>query len=296
VAWRTPFSSNHATIAIDVEGFTLSAPRHTDVQLNEVSEGYFATIGTPILAGRDFDSGDVSTRPRVAIVNEELARRFFGGAQPLGRHLRVRDGSGVGPPVEIVGVVADTKEFDLREANQPIVYFAFNQNPEPGTAFTFALRSRGNPLALAPGVKATIADLIPRASMSVRTLERMVDDSTRLPRTLGLLAGFFGALALLLASMGLYGILSYTIARRRKEIGVRIALGAARSRVVGMVLGDVGLMVVAGITAGLLLSLAVTRLARTFLYRVARCPVGSCNGAAGRVSAITASTTAARAA
>jgi ABC-type antimicrobial peptide transport system permease subunit len=150
----------------------------------------------------------------------------------------------------------------------PIAYFAASQDLAPGPGITFALRTTGSPAALVPGVKAGLADFDPRYSLRFITLEQQVDNSIRLPRTLGLLSGFFGVLALQLAAFGLYGILSYMLARRRNEIGVRIALGAARTRVTAMVLSDVGRMVAAGIAIGVLLSLALTRFVATFLFGV----------------------------
>ena len=117
-------------------------------------------------------------------------------------------------------------------------------------------------------MKAVLADIDPRFSLELRTLKGQVDASLKLPRAIGMLAGFFGALALLLASIGLYGTMAYTVSRRRNEIGVRIALGAAQARIVRMVLGDVGRMVGAGIVIGIGLSLAVSRLVATFLYGV----------------------------
>ena len=272
----TPFGTTNMQLVIAVEGYTSTPGDDTSVRLNNVSDGYFATIGTRLLAGRDFNGGDVPGSPAVAIVNEELARRFFGGARPgstgaeaaIGQHFRVKVGNGLSPPVEIVGIAANTKEVDLHESSLPIVYYALSQytQPNPGN---YVLRTEGSPSALMPSVKAALAEISPRFFIDLRTLQQQVDESLRLRRTLGMLAGFFGGLALLLAAIGLYGLISYTVARRRNEIGVRIALGAAPSRIIRMVLGDVGGLVGAGVVIGVLLSLAVTRLVSTFLYGVA---------------------------
>lgn len=267
VAWRTPFGGN-ARIPIDVEGFTPPSGDDARVQMNQVSEGYFATLRTPILAGRDFNQGDTPALPEVAIVNEELARKFFGGARALGQHFRVPSGDGFSQPIEIIGIVANTKEFNLREANLPIAYFSLSQETRPGPSFNFALRTEGSPAALIPSVKAALAEIEPRFILNLRTLQQRLDETTRVPRTIGMLSGFFGALALLLAALGLYGVISYSVVRRRKEIGIRIALGATRVRIIRMALGEVGRMVVAGVALGVLLALAVTRLMATFLYGV----------------------------
>ncbi|MCI0392459.1 MAG: ABC transporter permease [Acidobacteria bacterium] len=264
----TPFGNTSVRLVIDVEGFNPTSNNDASVRLNIVSAGYFATIGTPLLAGRDFNSGDVPTSPFIAIVNEELARKFFGNAGALGRHFRVRVGTGLSPPVEIVGVAASTKENSLRQPSPPIVYYALGQYTQPDPVINFALRTEGSPAALIPSVKAALAEIGPRFSLDIRTLQQQIDEAVRLPRTLGMLSGFFGALALLLAAIGLYGIISYSVARRRNEIGVRIALGATQARVIRMVLWEVGRLVVAGAALGILLALAVTRLVSTFLFGV----------------------------
>jgi ABC-type antimicrobial peptide transport system permease subunit len=130
------------------------------------------------------------------------------------------------------------------------------------------LRGEGAASALAPGVKSVLAAIDPRFSLTLIPLQQRIDNSIRLPRVLALLSGFFGALALLLAMIGLYGVVSYSVARRRSEIGVRIALGAERTAVIGMVLKDVGRLVAAGVVVGLLFAVAGTRLVKTFLYGI----------------------------
>ena len=266
---RTPISPVPWKTEIDVTDFAPTPGDQVAVQLNEVSDGYFATMGIPILAGRDFNSGDTPTSPKVAIVNLELARSFLGGVSAIGRHFRTQYFYGMrfDPPVEIIGIVANTKQSTLDEVDQPIVYLGLHQNPRPGL-LNFALRSERPLAALVPSAKAAIAEIDPRLPVELTTMKQQLDESLRLPRTLGLLSGFFGALALLLASIGLYGIMSYTVARRRHEIGVRIALGAAPAHVIRMVLGDVARIVIAGVAAGALLSLAVTRLVSKFLFGV----------------------------
>jgi len=266
-ASRTPFSTN-ANIPIEVEGYTPTDSNDARVSFSQVSEGYFATLSTPLLAGRDFNRGDVPTLPEVAIVNEELARKFFGGARALGQYFRVPSGNGVSAPIEIIGIVANTKENSLREESKPIAYFALSQETRPPAGVTFALRTNGSASALRPSVKAAMAEIEPRFSLNLETLQQRVDATVKVPRTLGMLSGFFGALALLLAAIGLYGIISYSVARRRNEIGVRLALGATRTRIIRMVLGEVGRLVVMGVALGVLLSLALTRLMATFLFGV----------------------------
>ena len=261
---RTPIghTSWNATVAEST-----TDPASDIVELNEVSDGYFAVLGIRLLRGRDFDGRDLTSSPKVAIVNEEFVRRLFRGGMPIGRSLRLRFGAQWSPPVEIVGVAANTKQNSLSEADQPIVYLALNQDAIPEASIEFTLRT-SRPPAVMPAVKAAIAEIEPRVSLDLATLQDQLDDSSRLPRTLGLLSASFGALALLLSSIGLYGVMAYTVARRRNEIGVRIALGADWTRVTWMVLGDAARIIAAGVVIGTLVSAAVTRLVSQFLFGV----------------------------
>jgi hypothetical protein len=176
----------------------------------------------------------------VAIVNEDFARKVYGNAAVVGQHFRVAQNETLSEPVEIVGVVGDTKWGSLREASQPIVYYALSQMERPDPGLSYALRTTGDAAALAAGVRAAITEFNPRLVLTSITLEPRVGDSLRLPRTIAALAASFGSVSLVLATIGLYGVMAYTVSRRRNEIGVRLALGAARSRVIGMVLGDTG--------------------------------------------------------
>jgi predicted permease len=237
------------------------------VRMNDVTDGYFDALDTPLLAGRDFGAQDTPSSPRVAIVSENLAREFLGGPAALGK--RVRFGSPPGEPVEIVGIVGDTKQTALRFETDPVVYFPFSQDTSAQSSVSFAIHASGAPSTLTSAVKATFAEVDSRISYRVTTLARRIENAVRLPKTLGVLAGFFGGLALLLAAIGLYGIMAYTVARRRNEIGIRVALGAERGRIVRLVLGDVARIVAFGTVAGVVLSLATTRVGRSLLYGVA---------------------------
>jgi putative ABC transport system permease protein len=268
-ASRTPFSPSNWIASIDVPGFTPSSERESSVQLNMVTGGYFASIGAGLVAGRDFEPSDAATSPRVAIVNEELAQRFFGGRAALGKSLGVWLPDGLRTPIEIVGIARNTKQASLREDGLPIAYLALSQETQPGPSTTFVLRATGSPAAIVAATKVAIARVDPRITLTVKTLAQQVDTSILLPRALGLLAGFFGALALVLASIGLYGLISYSVEQRRTEIGVRIALGAGRQHIIRMVLADVGRLLGVGVAIGGALTLSGTRLVKTFLYGVA---------------------------
>jgi predicted permease len=264
----TPISGSGWNNGLKADGFAPASRKDNLVWMNEVSDGYFATMGTPLLAGRDFGSGDIPSSSKVAIINEAMAKRVFGQNPAVGRNFRLQEGKDYGPPIEIIGVVGNAKYRSIRSSDEPTAYVSFSQNEKPGGRMYFEVRSDGSPLPLIPSIKAVLAEVNPRFTIDFTPLERQVSESLRLPRTLATLSGFFGSLALLLATIGLYGIMSYSVTRRRNEIGVRIALGAAQSRVVRMVVGEVGRMVVAGIIVGTLLTLSVTRLVSSFLYGV----------------------------
>jgi ABC-type antimicrobial peptide transport system permease subunit len=195
-----------------------------------------------------------------------MARKFYGTPDAVGRTFKVQDGDAWMGPVEIVGVVGNTKYQALTDSAPSLVYYPQSQQDASVMSRVFELQTDGPPLALAPTVKSIIGEFDPKITLDLKTIDRQLDDSMAVARAIALLSGFFGALALLLASIGLYGIMAYTVARRRNEIGVRIALGAEFGRVVRMVLGEVGRIVIAGVVIGSALSLATARLIKAFIY------------------------------
>lgn len=264
---RTPISPVNWKTVIDVMDYAPAPGENLAVQLNEVSDGYFATMRIPVLVGRDFNGSDTPASPRVAIVSQELARKFAGGTAAIGRRIRTQYFYGMrfDPPVEIIGIVGNTKQSTLDEAVQPIVYLALSQNPKP-VLFSFALRSERSLAEIGPSVKGAIAEIAPRLPVELTTMNQQLDESLRLPRTLGMLSGFFGALALLLASIGLYGIVAYAVTRRTNEIGIRVALGAQRSNILAMVLKDTLLLVCVGVAIGIPAAVGASRLISNMLF------------------------------
>jgi len=235
--------------------------------LNFTSPGFFATLGTPLLAGRDFDSRDATGSGGVAVINETAARKYFGTLDVLGRSFRL----GFPKPdqlVQIVGLVKDAKYRSLREESRPIAYLPSAQDADIHPFINFELRTAGPAANLAPAAKEAIAQVNPQISLEFRTLEAQVAESLTRERLMASLSGFFGALALLLATVGLYGVISHNMARRRNEIGIRMALGAERTRVLRMAMGDVALVVGIGLIAGLGASLAVMKYVSSFLFGV----------------------------
>jgi predicted permease len=230
---------------------------------NEVSAGYFAVMQMPILAGRDFAGSDTPSSPRVAVINETFAARFFSEGGALGRPFIDADQS-----YEIVGIVRDSKQYTLREAFRPIAYTAASQAAQPGTTMRFVIRPDIGMTAAMSGVRRVVADSSPSASVRFATLTDVVAGSAQSERLMAGLAGFFGVVAMVVAAVGLYGVVSYTAASRRREIGIRLALGARVSDVLRAVLGRVAVVVGAGLVAGVLLTIPAAAVANSLLYDV----------------------------
>jgi putative ABC transport system permease protein len=263
----TPISGGSWNETLEVEGYASKEKSDTLVFFNRVSDGFFTTLGQPLVAGRDFDAHDTLTSSRVAVVNQTMAKRFFRDQNPIGRHYRVEAGTRLGPWVQIVGVVQDAKYRTLREDALPTAYIPISQ-VEPFFYRTFELRSAGPPAALVASVKSAIIDISPNVSFEFNTLAAQVDKSITRERLLADLSGFFGALALLLATVGLYGVMSYTASKRRGEIGVRLALGAERSNVLRGILREAYVLIAGGLLIGVSAWFAATRFIGSFLYGV----------------------------
>ncbi len=233
---------------------------------NAVSPGYFHTMGTPVLAGRDFNSHDTPTSTPVAIINESFAAKYFAGRYPLGLTFQVEHPIGDPRPFyQIVGIVKDTKYTDLREPFGPIGYFpASQQRPDPFPQVV--LRSKAGPETITAEVTHAVAAVSPLISIQYLTMTETVQQSLLRERLMATLSGFFGALAALLATIGLYGVMSYMVARRRSEIGIRMALGADRRNVVRMILREAGTLVGVGLVIGVAASLAAAQTAKALLF------------------------------
>jgi putative ABC transport system permease protein len=251
-----------------VPGYTPPDPYEAMAYVNAVRDGYFATFGTPLVAGRDVAAEDVAGAPAVAVVNRAFARKFFAGAPALGRTFRIREGAGESAPIEVVGVVGDAKYSSLDEEPPPTIYRPAMQVEAFGSAYSFEVRSAKPPAVVAAAVRRTLAAVAPAATYELTSLSEQLARTLGRPRVLAMLSGFFGALALLLAMIGLYGTLAYTVTRRRAEIGLRMALGAAAGRVLRSIVGEAGRLVVAGIAVGALVTVAATRWLAAFLYGV----------------------------
>jgi predicted permease len=233
-----------------------------------VSPGYFATLGIPILTGRGFTDRDRNGAPFVLIVNQTFLRRFVAEASPLGQHVHVRPEPDYPERTyEIVGTIPDTKYGDLRAETPPMAFVPIDQFPvtaqRPGMAMMIATRDT-------TGVESAIRQVIgkkhPGMIMQFSSFEQGILDSLVGDRMMAMLSGFFGMLAALLVIVGLYGVLSYFLTQRRSEIGIRIALGASRGRVIGGLLRDATMMLLAGLAAGTALALLAGREASSMLF------------------------------
>jgi predicted permease len=239
------------------------------VTMNIVTPGWFATYGTPIVAGRDFTDGDRAGAPDVAIVNEAFVRKYFDGRNAVGRIVRRPDfPNHPAKSIAIVGVVGDAIYQSVREAPPPTMYrpVAQHDGPQPPFASVSVRAARGSPMALARPVTAALATLDPSFSLRFWSLQRQIDDSLTQERLVAILSGFFGALALLLAGIGLYGVTSYAVTRRRGELGIRLALGARPGGVVRLVLTRVFLLVGAGVVIGAAASLWAARFVTPLVF------------------------------
>jgi predicted permease len=262
-----PLGGIHWTESVDVPGVPApGADRSSHV--NAITPGWFATYDTPLLAGRDFDDRDRAGEP-VAIVNAAFARRFFGSQPALGQRIRMSTGTEHRDVVEIVGVVADAAYRDLRGERPPTVYRPLAQfdQPFPIAAVTVRIAPGAGP-TLQPNLTRAITAIDPTVAVTYYSLEARLHDRLGESRTIALLAVFFGGLALLLAGIGLYGVTSYGVTERRREIGIRLTLGASRTAAERLVLGRVSRLIAAGIAIGVAASGLLGPAIATLLYEL----------------------------
>jgi predicted permease len=224
-------------------------------------------MAIPLLRGRDFEENDTEGSPRVAVVNQAFVRDLFGGADPLGKTLRTSPEPNYPSTVyEIVGVIPDTRYSDIRGEMPAQAFAPASQFPAKGPWLATMIRSDAPPAATIEAVRRRLAERRPEVLMEFGVLQKRIHDNLLRERLMALLSGFFGVLAGLLATVGLYGVISYLVARRRNEIGIRMALGADRRRVVGMVMREAGKLVAVGVAIGMALSLIAGRSASALLF------------------------------
>jgi predicted permease len=254
-----PLSGWHRGVAIAIQGPIQGAEKDRGIGINEVTDRYFETVGIRLLAGRLFTPRDRSGSLPVVILNETAARAFFGAETPLGRKVSF-PGQRVADELEIVGVVGDARYKDLRTPDGRMSYVPLEQAIDPITSALVTVRGGGDVTRLVPSIRAIATETVPGGFVTgVATIEQQVDMSLVRERMLALLATFFAALALILACIGLYGVMAYSVARRTREIGIRIAVGARPRSVVWMMVRETLLLVTIGAALGTLASLAANR-------------------------------------
>jgi putative ABC transport system permease protein len=232
-----------------------------------ISSGYFKTVNTPILMGRDFNGHDTASAPSVAIVNQSFAKKFLASGNPVGQKFRLQEGVGEPEPYfEIVAVVKDAKYADLHDDFAPVMYLADLQATEMFQGDQILIRSDAPLLGLMNGVKQTVAAVSPEIVVDFHSLSTIIGNSLIREQLMATLSSFFGFLAALLATVGLYGVISYSVARRRNEIGIRMALGAGRMSIVRLIMGEAGMLLAIGIVVGAGLALALGKTASTLLF------------------------------
>ena len=260
-----PFTNSDRGANITVEGYHARQDEDMECAVDAVSPGFFPTLRIPLLVGRDFTEADGSDAPKVAIVNEQFSRFFFPGGNPVGRHLAFGAGD-VKLNIEIVGVVRDSYHLDLREKVAKFIYVPYFQDSQSGSMHYY-IRTGANPLTFTGYIRRTVADIDSNVPLNeVRTLKTQIAESVYGDRLVAWLASAFGALAACLAAIGLYGLISYTVARRTNEIGLRMALGASPSAVLWLILRKSLGLVLLGVVLGTALAIASTRLVSSLLY------------------------------
>jgi predicted permease len=270
---------------IVVEGYDNRPDEDMDCHRLWVGPKYFAAMGMTLLEGRDFSPqelrpqggqlaagpspqpGAIPGAPIAAVINQTMARYFFRDGSPLGRRFRLQRGPLQGIPIEVIGVIKDAKYYNLREQMLPTYYLSFFQRPREGEAGTMLLRSFADPASIATAIPRTVRELDPQVQVvNLRTMNEVVDRSLMQERFVAQLGSFFSLFALLLAAIGLYGVMSYATAQRTREIGIRMALGARATDVIRLVLRETMLLVGAGVVIGLGAALATNRLVESLLF------------------------------
>jgi len=267
-----PLSGEGIDGDVGVRGYVPASPAdapHSEKYL--ISPDYFRVMGIPLLKGRFFNSGDVPGAPPVAIINEAMARQFWPDSDPIGKEIQFHWINADWQ--RVVGVVGDVKNVSLDQPVPLETYLPYSQAIDPSVepyGLTLIVKTKGDPLAAVPMVRGQVLDLDRDQPVSdVNSLSKVLSNSVSQPKSITFILGFFAGIALLLAAVGIYGVISYWVSHRTKEIGIRMALGADRASVLGMVAGQAAKIILAGIGIGLIGAFALTRLMSTLLFGVA---------------------------
>jgi predicted permease len=257
-----PMSGSFSRFGIEVPGYQPRPGEEMAVLFNQIAPGFFGAFGTPLLLGREFSALDTPESPKVAIVNQSLARYFFGSDNPLGKRITLENYKGL----EIVGVVADAKYRSLREVAPQTAYIPYSQYDQLGQRI-LCVRAAGDAGALVAAIRQEVRNLDSNLPVfNIKTFAEQINESISRDRLIAMLSSFFGLFALLLASLGLYGVMAYTVTRRTREIGVRMALGAQRNAMLWLALRETLLLTLIGVATGLPVALISSRLTEGLLF------------------------------
>ena len=248
---------------VHVEGSPATNQQLATISSAAVDENYFSTLGIPVLAGRTFAAADTAKGPAVIVINHLMAEKYWPGQDPIGKRARIGDDNQV---VTVVGVVGDGKYIDIDEPARPFMYFDLNQRYQP-VVYLMA-RTQGNPHQWLPPMSEAFKKLDPQLSFQTLTMDDWMGFSLYVPRITLVCTGAFGGLAFLLAAVGLYGAVFYSVSERKKELGIRVALGAAPRDLWKMILRQTSMVTAAGVALGIIGGLVATLLVRSLLYEI----------------------------
>jgi predicted permease len=261
-------ANSNSSANVTVQGYSAQEDEDTNVDQNWVGPNFLASMGIPLLNGREFSQAESATSPKVAIINEAMARRFFAGRNPIGLHFGFGAGKEVKLDTEIVGVVKDSKNTDVKTAARPFAFMPYSQSEHAGNA-TFYVRTNQDPVALTVTVRNLMRGIDSDLPVySVKTLTAQVDEIMFTDRLVTIFSLCLGLLASLLAAVGLYGVMAYVVARRTREIGIRMALGATQKNVAWMILREIIAMLGAGLCIGLIAAYGIGKVVESLLFGV----------------------------
>src|SRR6202171_4858702 len=253
---------------ITIEGSKDPSSEDSHINWDPVSPGYFSALGVPLLSGREFNDGDTAARPKVAVISEAMAKKYFVGTNPLGVHFAFGAVNDVKPDIEVVGVVKDVRQDSVRNAPVPYIYLPYAQTSTI-REMTFYAYTQQQPTLMTTAVRKQVRELDANLPIyNLKTLEQVVDENLFAERIIAALSASFGSFAALLAVMGIYGVLAYLVVQRTREIGIRMALGAEAKDVRFLIVKEVGTMVLLGAVVGLPLTYALARFSESLLFGV----------------------------